>query len=363
MRFNRHILAINDILDLISWKRGACITRYHTYKSYLSRRYEKPAYRVGIDAGFSCPNRGADRRGGCSYCDQLGSTAVYQRKTESALAAAGEFLSSIDDMIDSEVDPYSLESRKQAISHQIEKGIGFLRRRYHAQLFMLYFQAYSNTYGPVPELKELYDYALCQAEFSELIIATRPDCIDAERVALIASYRDQLEDVWVELGLQSANDRSLRNLRRGHTVDQFCEAFSLLRSSGIKISVHVILGLPGEGYDDIYRTAELLTRLHPEAVKIHNLHIPAGTVMYNQYRSGEIQAPSTLRHLSYTMAFLERIPRDIIIQRLICDTPAHRLAAPLRFSGKGQFIGLLEQTMEARDTWQGRLIERSQHGS
>ncbi len=339
------------------------ITRYYTYRTYLQKRYHKPAYRVGVDAGFSCPNRDIHRHGGCSYCDEYGATAVYHRHTESGLAQSGDFVASLDNPTDPLATLTSIEMRKHSITEQINDGIDFLRTRYKAERFMLYFQAYSNTYGSVPELREIYDFSLEQADFSELIIATRPDCIDKKRVALISSYREQkVGDVWVELGLQSSQDRTLKHIGRGHTVKQFCDAFALLRKAGIKISIHLILGLPGEHYADLFQTAELITRLHPEAVKIHNLHIPVGTRMYKEYLDGEIQAPSAERHLSYTIYLLEHIPSDIIIQRLICDTPLHRLAAPVKFLNKGKYLGLLQKELTLFDTWQGKQLGERCYG-
>lgn len=236
------------------------------------------------------------------------------------------------------------------------EGKAFLERRYHAKRFILYFQAYSNTFAPVSELQEIYDFALDQMDFTEMVIATRPDCISPEKADLISSYADRVPgDLWVELGLQSADDKTLRQIGRGHTVQQFVSAFELLRSRRLKVSAHVILGLPREGYDEVKRTAALISELHPDAVKIHNLHIPSGTKMYQEYLHGELTAPSAVRHMSLTMCFLERIPEDIIIQRLVCDTPRHRLAAPADFPAKGSYVNELQRRMEAAGVRQGRL--------
>ncbi len=250
--------------------------------------------------------------------------------------------------------PLSMEMRKTSITEQVRTGIAFLCRRYRAERFILYLQSYSNTFAPLAELKEIYDHALSQEEFTEFIIATRPDCITEANADLIASYRGgSLQDVWVELGLQSGNDETLGLIRRGHTVGECSTAVSILRARGIKVSLHVILGLPGEGYDQVSRTAEVVREIHPDAVKIHNLHIPIRTRMYRQYLAGEFCPPSVKRHLSNTIFFLERIPDDIIIGRVVCDTPAHRLAAPLRFGAKGSFVQQLEAEMSRRKTCQG----------
>jgi radical SAM protein (TIGR01212 family) len=328
--------------------------RYRTYRSYLRKRYGVPVYRVGVDAGFSCPNRSADRSGGCTYCDDLGATAVYHRKSEQSLERTGDFIDQVASHIP---DRYArMQQRLTSMSDQIERGIQFLQRRYAAEKYLLYFQAYSNTFAPAAQLKQIYDRALSIAEFTELIIATRPDCIDKKRIDLIASYRQGLSDVWVELGLQSPSDATLSRINRGHTVEQFIDAFRMLKAAGIKVSVHLLFSLPDEGYEQIDQAADLMRELKPEAVKIHNLHIPSGTQMYREYLCGEITAASTRRHVSQVIRFLERIDPEIIIQRLTCDTPSHRLAAPRSFAPKGAFVSQLQKTMERRDTWQGRLV-------
>ena len=336
---------------------------FYRYSTYLRNTYGLPAYRVGVDGGFSCPNRASDLTGGCSYCDGMGASAVYHRAEEQQAARerrvghglVRDHQSLPDANVRGKASEEALRSRERSIAAQVGRGVAYLRRRYQAEVFLLYFQAYSNTYAEPATLRRLYDTGLAQHEFRELIIATRPDCIDPERSDLISSYRGEVDDVWVELGLQSAKDHTLESIGRGHTVDRFREAFTLLRERGVKIAVHLILGLPGEGYKEIVETARLITEIRPEAVKIHNLHIPVGTALYRAFESGETTAPSMERHLSSVTELLERIPSDTIIQRVTCDTPAHRLAAPGRFGSKGEFIAQLERTMQERGLWQGRL--------
>ena len=335
---------------------------YYTYKTYLTKKYGTSAYRIGVDGGFSCPNRNQDGLGGCTYCDDTGAVAVYHRQKEAADARK----SYREDTPGAEVISYyqdqTLAERKEHIKNQIEKAVKFLGSRYRAELFLLYFQAFSGTYDDPAVLRELYDYALDLMEFKELIVSTRPDCLDTEKISLLSSYRERVEDVWVELGLQSSINVTLDRINRGHTAEQFVETFKILRKSGIKISAHLILGLPGESYKEILRTAELITELHPEAVKIHNLHIPDNTQMLAEYSHGELLVPSTARHLSYTAYLLERIPDDIIIQRLTCDTPSHRLAAPRLFKKKGVFISQLGNMMNTHKQYQGRCLEEGTCG-
>jgi len=332
-------------------------TPYYTYKTYLTKKYGTSVYRIGVDGGFSCPNRNQEGLGGCTYCDDTGAVAVYHRQKEAVDARKSYRENSPGAEVISYYQNQTLVERKKHIKKQIEKAGKFLGSRYHAELYLLYFQAFSGTYDEAAVLRELYDYALDLVEFKELIVATRPDCLDVEKVSLLSSYRERVEDVWVELGLQSSINKTLDRINRGHTAEQFVETFYLLRENGIKISTHLILGLPGESYEEISRTAELITEIHPEAVKIHNLHIPDNTQMLTEYLLGEILVPSTARHLSYTTYLLERIPDDIIIQRLTCDTPSHRLAAPRLFKKKGAFVSQLSKMMNKHKQYQGRLLQ------
>ncbi len=298
-------------------ERHSCQSKgyFLRYAEYLASRYGAVAYRVAVDAGFTCPNRGADRSaGGCSYCGELGSRAAYSFGLISGEASVG---------------PTRLDDRaKASIERQVRHGLVFLRRRYRAELFLLYFQAFSNTYGPLDHLAAVYDFALSLADFRELIVATRPDCIDDERAALLASYRSPNRDVWVELGLQSADDATLARVRRGHTAADFRRAFDRLRARGVKVACHLILGLPGENETDMMRSVDYVAALRPDAVKIHDLHIPVDTALYREYIEGELTVPCGRRHVSYLASALERLPPDTIIMRLTCDTPDDRRAAP-----------------------------------
>ncbi len=296
---------------------------FNPYGRYLKQKYAATVYRVGVDAGFSCPNRGPDRAAdGCAYCDEYGSRAPYLGNTT-------------------------------RLAEQICGSLHFLRRRYNALYFILYFQAFSNTYAPVRELKHIYDFGLSLAPFKELIVSTRPDCIDEQKAALLASYRHEGRDVWVELGLQSSHDCTLRRINRGHSVKDFINAYSLLKKYNLKIAVHLIFGLPGENREQIMKTVRFTAGLRPDGVKIHNLHIPYHTALYSQYLLGEITAPGTDTHLEYVIRALSLLPPSTIIMRLTCDTPAARLATPSRFLAKQGFYELVKREMLRRGIYQG----------
>jgi hypothetical protein len=241
------------------------------------------------------------------------------------------------------------------VGRQIEAATRFLRRRYGAEAFLLYFQAFTNTFAPVEQLQRLYDSGLGRAPFRELIVSTRPDCIDAAKADLLASYRGLGLEVWAELGLQSACDATLRRIRRGHTVEQFLQAYRLLRRRGVRLAVHLIFGLPGEGLRQILHTVRFVAALRPDGLKIHNLHIPASSPLAVEYRTGELAAPCAPRHLEYVVRALELLAPETVILRLTCDTPAGRLAAPLGFWPKARFYQAVRGEMQRRGTRQGRL--------
>jgi radical SAM protein (TIGR01212 family) len=230
-----------------------------------------------------------------------------------------------------------------------------LRKRYGAALFTLYLQAFTNTFAPVEDLQGIYNFVLGLAPFKEFIVSTRPDCVTKEIARLLSEYREAERDVWVELGLQSASDTTLRRIRRGHSLADFLEAYKVLKAFSLKVAVHVIFGLPGESREDIMNTVELLASQGVDGIKIHNLHIPVGTEMYEEYLAGELVAPSSNRHLSYTIEALERLPRETVVMRLTTDTPRDRLAAPRRFWEKARFYEELKSEMSRRGTYQGRL--------
>jgi len=316
---------------------------FFSYSNYLNQKYGESVYRVSLDAGFSCPNRGPDRSApGCLYCDEHGSRAPYLGLTL-------------------ESEPAHLETDgqtdwRQDLRTQIDQSREFLRSRYGAQLYILYFQAFSGTYASVDELRRIYDFALSRGRFQELVVSTRPDCIDQPKAELLASYRREDFDVWVELGLQSANEQTLERINRGHTVSDFERAYRICQNLGLKLTVHLIFGLPGEGLREIRRTIDYVAALRPEGVKIHNLHVPKGCPLYAEYLSGELTVPSDRRHLEYTILALELLPPETVIMRLTCDTPEQLLAAPRHFSPKARFLSTLHRELEARDTWQGRLF-------
>ena len=219
----------------------------------------------------------------------------------------------------------------------------------------LYFQAWTSTYAPIDELKTIYDKGLSLHPFTEFIVSTRPDCLDDDVVKLLSSYKHKVKDVWVEVGLQSGNNNTLAAINRGHDVETFKNAVTKLHDNGIKVSSHIITGLPEEDYKEFDKTIRLINELKIEAVKIHNLDVLGGTALFEQYIRGELTVSSTTRAVENCLYFLRRLSPNIIIQRLLCENPPHRLAAPRRFVDKSKFIQLLQKRMNALNARQGDL--------
>jgi uncharacterized protein len=220
---------------------------YLTYARYLRERHGCKVYRVAVDAGFGCPNRAGGRSGrGCSFCSAAGSRAPY--------------------LGDASASPGECPDRERSLKGQVDDTIAFLKRRYAAEAFILYFQPYSNTNAPVEELKRTYDTGLALAAFRGLNVATRPDCIDDAKARLLASYRDTGLEVWVELGLQTIHDATLRRIGRGHTAEDFHRAYAVLKGYGLNVAAHLIFGLPGEESAQIMETVQAMAGLGIDGV-------------------------------------------------------------------------------------------------
>jgi len=298
---------------------------YNDYSSYLKERYGCKVYRIGLDAGFTCPNRdGSKGTGGCLYCNGDGSRATYTNSGE-------------------------------PVGSQLDYRIRAIKRKKGASKFIAYFQAFTNTYAPVPILKEAYDAILPFEDIVGLSIGTRPDSIDPDKLDLISSYKDKYE-VWIEYGLQSIHDRTLKSLNRGHSSEDFFEAVKMTKDRGIMICAHVILGLPGETKDDMLRTAAILSDLGVRGVKIHLFHILRGSLAEKIYSEGGIRLLEQDEYAGLVCDFLENLSPDIIIQRLTGEGRREDHIAPLWALDKFGTIEKIRENMEERGSCQGRLI-------
>jgi uncharacterized protein len=295
---------------------------YRDLNSYLKGRFGERVQKITLDAGLTCPNRdGRVGTGGCLYCNARGS-------------GTGAWV------------------RGQGITTQIETGIARLTRRYGASKFIAYFQSFSNTYAPTARLRELYDAALAFPQVVGLSVGTRPDCLPDEVLDLLAGYaRDRL--VWLELGLQSAHDATLQKINRGHDVACFTEAATRAADRGVKVIAHVILGLPGEGPQEMAATAEYLGRLPLQGVKIHLLYVVKGSDLVCLHQRGEYTCLTEEQYVSLVVDFIERLPVYPVIHRLTGDPHPEELVAPAWCLDKARILHLLRQEFIRRGTCQG----------
>lgn len=218
---------------------------------------------------------------------------------------------------------------------------------------MAYFQSYTNTYAPPEKLERMWDQALAPDEIIGLAVGTRPDCLPDDVLDILEAYARDYE-IWLELGLQSASDRTLALINRGHTAGDFSRAVARARGRGLKILAHVILGLPGEGKKEVAATAKFLANLEISGVKIHSLFVPRSTELEVMYQRGDFKCIDQDEFVDLAVNFLELIPNDVVIHRLTGDPDPKSLVAPEWSLNKHRTISLIRNRMSDLNTWQGR---------
>ena len=296
---------------------------YRTYNSYLRELFQCRVQKITLDAGLSCPNRDGSRGvGGCIYCNARGSGT--------GLARLG-----------------------QSITRQLEAAKAYLGKRYKANKFLAYFQSFSNTYGPLPQLKQVYEEALAVPDIVGLAIGTRPDCVPDEVLDTLAELNKN-HLIWVEYGLQSAHDATLAAINRGHNVAAFVDAVERTRRRGLPICVHVILGLPGESREHMLATARFLASQGIQAVKIHLLYVVRETVLEAWYRSGAYQCLTREDYVSLVGVFLTLLPPHIVIQRLTGDPHHQELVAPAWALEKQRNLKAIHAYLQDHGLYQGK---------
>ncbi len=298
--------------------------RYNDLNTDLRKRFGCRVQKITVDAGMTCPNRdGAISTQGCIFCNDRGSgTGAHKRGL--------------------------------SITQQLEQGKAALSKRYKAKKFLAYFQSFSNTYAPVETLRHLYEEAISVNGIVGLSIGTRPDCIDQDKLALLQEMAGKCL-VWVEYGLQSAHDSTLSLINRGHDTACFTKAVEKTQNRGIQICAHVILGLPGETTAHGHQTAKFISRLGIHGVKLHLLYVIKGTRLETMYQQKSYRCLTQTAYVDLVCDFLERIPDDIIVQRLTSDPHPHELVAPHWSLDKRGTLSRIQKELERRDTCQGRL--------
>ncbi len=305
------------------WKNSK---RYYDLKSYWQNLFGVKVYKLSLDAGFTCPNRdGMFATGGCIYCDGRGSR----------LRQNGPL---------------------PAIAEQIAAGKAFYEKHRQARKFIAYFQTYTNTYRPAAELAELYREALAQKDIIGLSIGTRPDCLGPEVLDLLAELASACH-LWLELGLQSIHDKTLRLINRGHDYRCFLEALEAAAGKKINICVHIILGLPGESRAEMLATARALAKLPVDGIKIHSLLALSGTALGEDYRKGLVTLLKREEYVSLVCDILEVLPPEMVIQRLTADGYQDILLGPRWAGGKLAVLNAIEAKLAGRDSFQGRCYQ------
>jgi len=302
--------------------------RFNAYSNYFITRFGGRVQKVSIDAGFTCPNRdGTVGTGGCTYCNNDAFNPSYCTPDKS-------------------------------VSQQLEEGIDFLKHRYHSPKgYLAYFQAYSNSYAPLSKLERLYEEALLFPGIKGVIIGTRPDCIDDEKLDYFAELSKKYY-LAVEYGIESCYDETLKRINRGHTFGQAVDAIGRTASRNIKTGAHFILGLPGESYDAMMKEADIISELPLDSVKFHQLQIVKGTRMAEEYdqNPGDFDLFTFDEYVEFFVKFLERLNPAIVVERFTGEAPPSVLAVQVWGKKRtDQITSIIEKRLEELHTWQGRL--------
>lgn len=302
--------------------------RFNAYSNYFRSLYGARVQKVSIDAGFTCPNRdGSAGTGGCTYCNNDAFNPSYCMPEKS-------------------------------VTLQIEEGIKFHKWRYkEAVSYLAYFQAYSNTYAPLARLRQLYEEALVFPEVTGLIIGTRPDCIDDEKLRYLKELSSRCY-LAVEYGVESCYNKTLRRINRGHTFEDAVNAIEKTAAYGINTGAHFIFGLPGETREEMLKQADIISGLPLKSVKFHQLQIIKGTKMEKEFMEspGDFELFTWEEYLDFIICFLERLNPSIVVERFTGEAPLRFLSGPGWGKKRAdQIVNLIEKRLEELDTWQGRL--------
>ncbi|MEG1037623.1 MAG: TIGR01212 family radical SAM protein [Mucinivorans sp.] len=311
------------------------INRYTNYSAYLRNIFGGDRIqKVAINAGFTCPNRdGTIARGGCTFCLNEAFTPSYCTKEKS-------------------------------VAEQIREGIYFHAHRYaHSTRFLAYFQSYSNTYKPLDELRAIYEAALAEPDIVGLVIGTRPDCVDREKLEYFRSIADRGKYVIIEYGVESIFDDTLRRVNRGHDYATACRAIELTASMGLHVGAHFIIGLPGEGRDRAIQTARAVASLPLTTVKFHQLQIFKGTALEKEYTENpsDFSFYALDEYIDLFVDMLELLPPELVIERFAGEAPPRFQAMDNGWGAirNERLVQLLDLRLEERATRQGAKYHRA----
>ena len=306
--------------------------RFNSYSDYFKKQFGQRVQKITVDAGFTCPNRdGKLARGGCTYCNNNAFNPSYCIP-------------------------------RKSVAQQVKEGIEFHKVRYRrASQYLVYFQAYSNTYAPLAHLKDLYEQALAQEGVIGLVIGTRPDCMDDEKLDYLQKLSEKYYII-VEYGIESMHDEILDRVNRQHSFAQSKEAIKATAARGIHTGAHMIFGLPGESRQMMMDSVDVISQLPLDTIKFHQLQIITGTAMAIDFQKNpqDYQLFSLEEYIDFVIRYTERLNPDFIIERFAGEVPPRYLAGPGWGKIRNDQIKVkIEKEMEKRDTWQGKYFTKS----
>lgn len=298
--------------------------RYYSLNRYLRDSYGEKLYKIALDGGFGCPNRdGSLGTGGCIFCSGAGSGDFAEYAAEDVFAA-------------------------------IERGKARVQSKNPGGKYIAYFQSFTSTYGPIEKMRRLFTEAIMHPDVAVLSVATRPDCLGEEVIALLAELNG-IKPVWVELGLQSIHEKTARYIRRGYELPVYDEAVKKLKAAGIYVITHMIIGLPGETAEMIYDSVRYIGSSGSDGIKLQLLHVLEHTDLAADYRAGKFEVLSLEEYISILAGCIERLPASVCIHRITGDGAKKELLAPLWSGDKKRVLNAVNRYFEAGDIRQGRL--------
>lgn len=301
--------------------------RYHSLDYELKETYGEKVYRISLNGGMTCPNRdGTIGHGGCIFCSEGGS---------------GDFA----------------EASNLSITEQIAEGKKKLQSKTNCKKFIAYFQAYTNTYGPVEYLRRIFMEAISQPEIVVLSIATRPDCIDDEILSLLCEL-NTIKPVWIELGLQTIHEPTAHLIRRGFTLSCYEECVNKLLSAQLTVVTHVILGLPGETISQMLETVNYIAHSGIHGIKLQLLHVLKNTTMADMFIDEPFPIFSMDAYCKLIVDCICRLPEEMVIHRITGDGPRSLLIEPMWSTDKKKVLNTIQKEFRQQDAWQGKYFDR-----
>ena len=301
------------------------IPYYNDYGTWIRSRFPFRVQKISVDAGFTCPNRdGSLSSGGCIFCDNRTFNPSYCDKAHS-------------------------------VRQQLEEGKHFFARKYPNMKYLAYFQAYTNTYAPLPHLQSLYEEALSVDDVVGIVIGTRPDCVSDEILDYLSTLNHQTFLI-VEYGIESANDLTLKHINRGHTFEQSRQAISKTHQRGILTGGHIILGLPGEDAEESIRQASQISALDLDILKIHQMQIIRSTTLERIYQQNPFHIYSIEEYIQLIARYIQHLRKDLVLERFVSQSPQEWLVAPQWGLKNHEFTNLLVNYLKQHKIYQGQLF-------